>query len=188
MTTGVGKKELRAQAQKNREGLAPDSHRVCRGLAHWLTTPGRSPGWVVSYAAMPGEVDLAALVAEWSDLGPFALTRTPEAGRTLSVHPYDSDSEVHRFGYRQPVAGAEVVADSDIAVVLVPALAFDREGQRLGWGAGFYDRFLARLAPDVVKIGISDGFLLDRIPAEPHDIAMDLLATEAGVMQLPLRP
>lgn len=136
---------------------------------------------------MPGEVDLASLVADWSDLGPFALTRTPEAGRTLSVHPYDSVSEVHRYGYRQPVAEAEVVADADIAVVLVPALAFDRSGQRLGWGAGYYDRFLGRLAPDVVKIGISDGYLLDSLPVEPHDIAMDFLATEAGVMKVPLK-
>ncbi len=187
MTTGAGKKELRERAQKNRAGLTPDSHRICNGLAHWLRTSNRRDGAVVVYAAMPGEVDLAPLVAESNDLGPFALTRTPEAGRTLSVHPYDSASEVHRYGYRQPVADAEVVADVDIAVVLVPALAFDRAGQRLGWGAGFYDRLLGRLSSDVVKIGISDGFLLDSLPAEPHDIAMDFLATEAGVMKVPLK-
>ncbi|MEZ5340511.1 MAG: 5-formyltetrahydrofolate cyclo-ligase [Acidimicrobiales bacterium] len=78
------------------------------------------------------------------------------------------------------------VDDAAIGVVLVPALAFDRSGQRLGWGAGYYDRLLSRLGPDVVRVGVSDGFIVDSIPSEPHDCVMDFLATEAGVMRLPL--
>ena len=79
-----------------------------------------------------------------------------------------------------------MVADDRIAAVLVPGLAFDRHGGRLGFGAGYYDRFLARLDFSVPRIGVSDGFIVDRIPVESFDIPMTHLATEAGVMELPL--
>ena len=186
MATGNTKTQLRERAKKNRRALNPDSAMVCRGLAHWLASPQRNAGWVVLYAAMPGEIDLASLATGFADLGPFALTRTPVTGRTLSVHPYDGERELHRYGYEQPVERAPTVADDEISVVLVPGLAFDRSGQRLGWGAGYYDRFLSRLAPGVINVGISDGLLLGEIPSEPHDVAMDYLATEAGVFRLPL--
>ncbi len=177
------KADLRERAQANRVGLEVDSDRVCRGLAHFIV--GLRPGWIVLFDAMAGEPDLASLLE--ADLGrDFALTRTPDEGRVLSVHPVRAPREVHRFGYSQPVADAPIVADGDIAAVCVPALAFDRHGGRLGFGAGFYDRFLARLAPGVVRIGVTNGFIVDRIPSEPHDIPMTHLAGEFGVVALPL--
>jgi 5-formyltetrahydrofolate cyclo-ligase len=84
--------------------------------------------------------------------------------------------EQHRFGYRQPVVSAPLIADQDISAVLVPALAFDPWGNRLGFGAGYYDRFLGRL-PNVLKIGVADVLVDERLPTEKFDVPMTHIAT-----------
>ncbi|MGH3675921.1 MAG: 5-formyltetrahydrofolate cyclo-ligase [Mycobacterium sp.] len=91
------------------------------------------------------------------------------------------------FGLREPPAPwlpAEAVADA--AVVLVPALAVDRAGVRLGRGAGFYDRSLplADAAARLVAV-VRDAELVDRLPAEPHDVRMThALTPGAGLVPL----
>lgn len=84
----------------------------------------------------------------------------------------------------QPDSTRPLCSGDEIAVVLVPGLAFTREGARLGRGAGFYDRFLAA-HPRALRIGI--GFseqLTDRLPVEPLDQAMDMLLTDEGVLPM----
>ena len=200
------KADWRRRAREARAGMAFDDPRHCQELARFLADDQRPPGWVVGYRAMPGEVDLASLFAR-PELGPFALTRTPEEGRQLTVHPLGSPTERHPYGFDQPVADAMVVPDTAIAVVLVPGLAFDRQGSRLGRGRGYYDRFLARLAAlsrpqaatgaaaaaagaassgPVVFVGVTGGYIVAELPTEPHDVPMTLLAGAFGVAPVPL--
>jgi 5-formyltetrahydrofolate cyclo-ligase len=139
-------------------------------------------GTVLAYRSLPGEVDLDPLV----DTAPerFALTRTPDDGE-LTIHPATSPTERHRYGFVQPVVDAPVVEEASITVVLVPGLAFDRRGGRLGRGQGYYDRLLARLDPSVLRIGVAtSASVIDVVPTDPHDIAMTHLVTEAGVVDL----
>ncbi len=180
------KAELRARAKKNRAGVQIDHRRVQVGLARFLT--GAPAGWVVGFSALKGEPDLSGLLSGdiAQGIGPFALTRTPPTGFDLTVHPADAERELHRYGFSQPVADSRHIADADLAVVLVPGLAFDRQGGRLGFGAGYYDRFLGRLDDSVLRVGVSDGFVVDVVPSDEHDVAMTHLATEIGVVPLPL--
>jgi 5-formyltetrahydrofolate cyclo-ligase len=171
----------RKRARRNRVGLSIDHARVCQGLRNFLR---KAPvGWIVAYRAMAGEPDLSSLLGDQS-LGPFAVTRTPDVGMDLTVHPVGSDHELHRFGFCQPVADSPVVPLTEIAVVLVPGLAFDMTGNRLGHGAGYYDRFLASLRRDVVRVGVSDGFIVSALPVDAHDVAMTHLAGDMGVVAL----
>lgn len=81
------------------------------------------------------------------------------------------------FGVSEPTAG-EVVKDID--VVVVPGAAFDRNGFRLGYGKGFYDRQLAGMQPRIVSVGLCYEFqLCDSLPVEAHDQPLDYVATEA---------
>jgi 5-formyltetrahydrofolate cyclo-ligase len=74
------------------------------------------------------------------------------------------------------------VALEDLDLVLVPGLAFDEKGARLGRGGGFYDRLLASKSATTLAMGVAFAFQLEsKLPLEPHDVAMDAVLTDAGV-------
>lgn len=128
---------------------------------------------------MPGEVDLDPLLTEFD----CAVTRTWPGGR-LTVHPAEAATEMHRWGYRQPVCKAAQLALCEIGVVLVPGLLFDETGGRLGHGAGYYDRLLPQLAPGISCIGIApQSHIVEIVPADPHDVRMTHVATEDGLRE-----
>lgn len=172
----------RRWARTRRAGLVADDGAVVAHLETFLDGP-RPPGWIVTYWPLAHEIDLRRLA-----VGPLALTRTPPAGHELTVHRADAELEDHRWGFRQPVADAEAIPLAEIGVVLVPGLAFDCCGTRLGHGAGYYDRFLAGLAPAAWRIGVvTAALVVDELPRDAHDVAMTHLVTEAGVVAVTRR-
>lgn len=81
-----------------------------------------------------------------------------------------------------PAAARWLPAKAPIDLVVVPGLAFDRRGQRIGRGGGYYDRFLAQV--QTVKIGLCyDELVLDCIPGEPHDVPVDMVVAETAIYQ-----
>ncbi len=133
---------------------------------------------VLTFLAMPGEVDLGAL-REAPGLT-LAVTRTPRTG-PLTVHALEDPLERHPFGYLQPREDARVIERGQIEVVLVPGLMFARDGGRLGHGKGYYDTLLASLEPRPHLIGVTvDRRVVDTLPMTGHDIWMDGLASETG--------
>ena len=112
----------------------------------------------------------------------FAVTRTPPDG-PLTLHPAIGAMEQHRYGFPQPTADAFELQPRHISLALVPGVAFDRHGTRLGHGVGYYDELLARLPDECPRVGVARGELVfDRLPVEPHDVPMTHLATEHGVV------
>lgn len=71
---------------------------------------------------------------------------------------------------------------ADIELVIVPGVAFDREGRRLGRGKGYYDRFLAHLSPTIPRIGLAfQTQMVEKVPIQGSDIPVDVIITETGV-------
>lgn len=129
------------------------------------------------YLAMAGEVDLAGLPARLPDVT-WLTTRTG-ASALLTVHALDSPRERHRFGFEQPIAASPRVDPGAVDAWLVPGLAFDPSGNRLGNGAGYYDRLLARAAAGAAVIGVTlERRLAPRVPHEPHDRVVRPVVTE----------
>jgi len=85
------------------------------------------------------------------------------------------------FGVPEPI-GSEIPAKpQDVDVIILPMLGFDRTGGRIGYGAGYYDRFLSK-NPGLVKIGIAFGCQeMETLPLDENDIKMDLIVTEDGI-------
>jgi 5,10-methenyltetrahydrofolate synthetase len=137
-------------------------------------------GTVLSYLSMPDEIDLEQIHA--ADRCRIAVTRTPDHG-PLSVHAYRPEQlETHRLGYKQPFDEAPEIALDDVDVVLVPGLAFDWSGNRLGRGKGYYDELLSRLPLGVVRIGVTvDELFVESLPMEDHDQPVSWVATESGI-------
>jgi 5-formyltetrahydrofolate cyclo-ligase len=156
-----------------------ESRAVTRHLGVWLDE--QPPSRVLIYLPMPGEVDVTGVVGDRHE---WFVTRTPGGRQPLTVHSFHAPREIHRFGYEQPAAGTDEVAPTRLDIVLTPSLSFDRDGNRIGWGMGYYDGLFAS-APNVTAVGITiDRLLVDSVPTEPHDRRMDWLATDSGVHRI----
>ncbi len=91
--------------------------------------------------------------------------------------------EKNSFGVREPVMRVPSSLESEIDLVLVPLLAVDSKGNRLGYGKGYYDRFFKRLNSQAFKLGVAFEFqVLNRVPATESDIRLDAVVTESGTM------
>jgi 5-formyltetrahydrofolate cyclo-ligase len=129
------------------------------------------------FAPMPTEPDLDLLWDLSGLVENFLLSYPRREGKTLSFHPISALAELipGRFGIREP-APSQIPKQLDL--IVVPGLAFSTEGNRLGRGAGFYDRFLATVPQTTFKVGVCFEFqLVPAIPHEPHDITMDAIVS-----------
>ncbi len=169
-----------ARAERDALDLAAISEAIVEGLLGW---PGlRAARTVLTYYPLADEVNLVPLLASAPDVA-FLSTRTPDRGGALTIHELGGPLEVHRFGFLQPHASAPERAPDDIDIALLPGLAFDLWGVRLGRGAGYYDELLSRVGRRTVKIGVVPATLVvDRLPRDDHDEKVGFLATEEGVI------
>jgi 5-formyltetrahydrofolate cyclo-ligase len=160
--------------------LAPDvSARIVSGLFAWLSP--RLPGTISAFLPMEGEVDLRPLfyrLPGWR----WALPRV-EPDRSVTFRDQSVPRETHPFGMEQPVDSGPIIPIHEVDVLLVPGLAFDRLGGRLGNGAGHYDRILSLARSDAISIGIAPALrLVEEVPVDAHDVRVGWLATEDGVV------
>ena len=128
------------------------------------------------------EIDVRPLLHALHERGHrIALPVTPRRGQPLTFglwRPGDVLQQ-ERFGTFRPV-GETVVPD----FLLVPLLAFDRRGHRIGYGAGFYDRTLAALPAGRYALGVAYAAqAVPEVPTGPGDVALDAIATDAGVVR-----
>jgi 5-formyltetrahydrofolate cyclo-ligase len=171
---------LRRKALAARNGLDPGA--CGTALSEHVLRDCAPPADAVVAGFLPigQEIDLRPLLFRLRARGhPIVLPVTPRRGLPLTFRLWtEGDPMVtERFGTRRPT-GPEQVPD----FVLVPLLAFDRSGHRLGYGAGYYDRTLASL-PAHFALGCAYAAQqVDSVPAGPHDMALDAVATEDGVI------
>ena len=177
-----GKDEWRdwARATRAQLDLSGLSEQVRSHLSHWQ--PLQQATVALLYLPLGDEIDLVSL--QTAELGcRFAATRTPESDGSLTVHELGGPLEVHRLGFLQPHRIAPEIDPADIDVLLLPGLAFDLWGTRLGRGAGYFDELLSRTPSRSITVGVCPAALVvDRLPREPHDQKMAYLATEEGVI------
>lgn len=140
---------------------------------------------VAGYRAVRGEIDIDAALILLGEQG-TVVTVPRVNGEHLEFLPWSPDLEAvaGSFGISEPVDG-EPVPFRKHAVVLTPLVAFDRQGQRLGQGGGFYDRAMS-LAGDErpVMVGIAHAFQeVERVPTEPWDQPLDAVVTEDEIIE-----
>ena len=131
---------------------------------------------IAVYLASPSEIDLSGFIAAvLRGGGRVVAPRWNGADYELAEVVSLSDESLRRgpMGILEPTDGAALCAVRDVAVWLIPGLAFTRSGLRLGYGGGWYDRLLASAAPDSSRLGIAYGFqVVETLPTEPHDRRM----------------
>ena len=152
--------------------------------AHVLAECAPPPGAIVAgFWPMGAEIDIRPLLLALQGRGHrLALPVTPRRGNPLSFRAWHFGMPLVAgpFGTRQPPPESPQVTPD---FLLVPLLAFDARGHRLGYGGGYYDRTLADL-PFAAALGV--GFASQRlplVPSGPTDIPLPRIATEAGILQ-----
>jgi len=139
------------------------------------------------YLSLPGEADCTPLILRRFQLGrPVCVPRVDWTRRTMEAVQIaslaESELDVGKHGVRAPRTGT-AIARSHIDAVIVPGMAFDVRGWRLGRAGGFYDRFLAGLAPGTLTIGLAfDCQIVDELPVAPHDVPVRMVVTERRVI------
>ncbi len=139
------------------------------------------------YVAIGLEVATAAVAeAAWQAGKTVLVPRVDWTRRQMDAIPCRSLSEglvEGRYGLLEPAEG-EPVAPETIELILVPGLAFDRRGRRLGRGGGFYDRFLAQPGCTARRLGVAyHQQLTEAIPTDAHDQPVDLLVTDRTILR-----
>lgn len=184
----AAKRALRAQVLARRAAL-PASARAeasAAARAHLVrfaplaAALARPEAVVALYAARGDELDPSPLAPALRTAFPRVVAR----GAPLVFHLATPDALVPAaFGLREPTVDAPIVALETVALVVVPGVAFDRRGGRLGYGGGFYDRSLPPRASGVWCVGFAHSTqLVPVVPRGPHDREVDALVTEDGVL------
>lgn len=173
------RRALPTEARAERSGRIAE--RV-RGLDGW-----GSAQVVAGYVAMRGEVDPAHLLEEARSAGKAVLLpRLDWEAESLHLHRVDAGVELEEsgMGFLQPPASAPIVPEADVDLVLVPALAADPRGYRIGWGKGFYDRLLPGMTKALRVALVFDFQLVSEVPDTPGDEPVDLVVTDVKALQI----
>jgi len=179
----LNKSELRAAAREKRLSLKRAD--FAEELARHAQALGAAKGTVVGgYHALPDEADPALLLERLVELGcHVAYPRVVGKGAPLEFHRVP-DGEVlapGAFGIHEPM---DIWPRAVPQLLLVPLLAFDLAGHRLGYGGGFYDRTLALLNVPAVGIAYA-GQEVPSLPRDAHDRSLDMVLTEQGLRRFP---
>ena len=175
------KTDLRQKIRAALEKISPavravESIDLCDRLEMQL----RSAHTILFFAPLPDELDVWPLLEKFLATGKIcalpgfdSTTQNYSARRVVNLA---TDIAVGKFGVREPVANCAEIPLARFDLVLVPGVAFDGHGHRLGRGKGFYDRILS--AASGVKCGVAYDFqLLEEIPTAPHDVPVNFIVT-----------
>jgi 5-formyltetrahydrofolate cyclo-ligase len=175
-----------AAAERHQRSLA-----ACTLLAS--TPQFRQAQLLMLFLSMSTEIETSTLaVTAWSESKSIAVPRVDWATEHMvpvEITSLDTGLAESRYGLREPRGGKVVPLDL-IDLIVVPGLAFDRHGYRVGRGRGFYDRFLAQSEFAGVRCGLCfHEQLVATLPREAHDAPMDLIVTDHEVIHCrALRP
>ena len=184
-TTTAEKAELRRRARQYLRELSPQVRRASDDalFARFLALPQvEAADTLLLYHGMGGEPDTARLLpALWARGKAVCLPRClPGHGLEARLVRPDSALIPHPYGMLEPGEDCPLVGKDAIGLVLVPGLAFDPSGGRLGQGGGFYDRWLADYAGCTAAL-CRTALLLPQVPRAPHDRGVELVLTEHGL-------
>ena len=159
-------------AQLDAADVQERSVAICCEVAKHIAVSGARV--VALFAPLGDEPQIWPLVEQLAERMPVALPRVE--GEAMNFYGYDRNAMAKgAFGINEPQQGLPV-SPTEIDAIVVPGVAFTRSGVRMGRGKGFYDKYLSQEGFTALKVGVCySEQVVDGIPAEPHDVAMDVV-------------
>ncbi|MFN3850899.1 MAG: 5-formyltetrahydrofolate cyclo-ligase [Spirosomataceae bacterium] len=187
------KAEIRTKFKTERQNLTPAQIRSASQKIHdWLFQSLPIHSYANIHIFLPikeqNEIDTWLIISTLqTDFSTNIIIPKSHKNGTLTNYRFTirTQFEINQWGISEPVHNEQLLVKSEeIDMVLIPLLAFDKKGYRVGYGKGFYDRFLADCRPDVVKVGLSVFEPIDEIAdLNEFDIKMDFCITPNRVWQ-----
>ncbi len=163
-------------------GRAQASLAICERLSTW--TLFQQSQTILTYMPIKSEVDLTPLLERFPQKRWVLPRIIPEENHRMDFHLYDAQRLIqHPFGMMEPAPDSPILAADEIELTLVPGLAYDRRGYRLGYGGGYYDRFLTHFRGISAGIVFHD-LLLESIPHGGHDVAVQWVVMERDIFEI----
>lgn len=176
MTSLKAKKLLRIEMREKRNALNPEwkSHHDGLIINQLIAIANQNNVSVIhTYLPIGSEININPAIDHWYSSGLKIICPKVLPARKLEQRQYNGPNKLEAgpFGTRHPIG--ETIEANDIELIIVPGLAFDAKGNRLGYGSGYYDAFLSNY-PKALKVGVAYPFqVFDTIPIEEYDIRLD---------------
>ncbi|MFV0478002.1 MAG: 5-formyltetrahydrofolate cyclo-ligase [Parahaliea sp.] len=182
------KSRLRHQLRQRRRQLsASERERAGTAAASYLQ---QLPGWpdfshIALYLPIDGELDTRAIAGACRQIGANLYLPRINGTGTMQLLHWDEHTPllINAYGIAEPAAGARVCHITELDVLLAPLVGWDKQGNRLGMGGGYYDRMLAKTQHPPLFIGLAYDFqcMEEGLPVRAWDIQMDGVLTDKGL-------
>ena len=185
------KRQQRAFYKELRKRIEPDKKqeldfKILKRLLNFTQGSDYKGKLILPYVSNGFEIDTVKFIeALISDGCKTAVPRCKNNSNIMDFYYINSlsDLEAGAFGISEPKSFCEKVTDYENSLCIVPAICFDRNGYRIGYGKGFYDRFFSK-NKCILKIGLCyEDFLIDRIFTDENDISVDFIITENDIYE-----
>lgn len=185
------KKEIRAAMMRLRSDLAPEKvQALSEAIQNRILESRvfRTSSAIMAYMPIKNEVRTERLIRNCLASGRTVLLPRvvdAESMEAVPVKNLDADLRSGAMGIMEPDPSIPAADPEIIDLVILPGIAFDRRGYRLGFGAGYYDRFIPRLRKDCILLAPAYSFqVLDQIPAGPYDQPVHWIVTEKEILRI----
>lgn len=182
------KADLRTLMKRRREAMSEDEREALsiRAVQRLFSLPEMTHCRIVmSYMPIRNEVDTLRFNKDILDANKqlcLPRVRNEKDMDAFFITDFKLELAQGHFNIQEPLFALEPVNPATINIIILPGLAFDTRGNRLGFGKGYYDRFIERIDEKCLKIGLAYGFqVVEGIEAEPWDRKLDLVVTEDRV-------
>ena len=181
------RERVRAEVLRERDGLSPEtravfSRQIVDAVGHWIQREDFDA--VMLYMSMRSEVETDGLLDELLHAGKQVSAPGVDTKRDCliprRIQNEKTDVVRHRYGMLEPSSACPIFPIAQLQLIVVPGIAFDRKGYRLGYGKGFYDRFLAN-CPHAIPIGLAYQVqVVENTFPETWDVPVQYIFTETG--------
>ena len=187
MKTATEREQVRVEARHRRDALSPEtrarlSERIIHSTAHWIQREGFDA--VMLYLSMRSEVETIGLLEKLLNSGKQVCAPVVDTERSelvpRRIQCVETELVRHRYGMLEPCTTCALFPTNQLQLIVVPGIAFDSNGYRLGYGKGFYDRFLAKCPhPTAIGLAYQIQLVADTFP-QAWDLPVQHIFTEHG--------
>ncbi len=180
------KQQWRTKYLALRKNMADSSQKSKKIAEKVLANDIKKQSHIFAYLSFANEVDTHTIIRQllkWGITVSVPVCDIHTCTMTASQITDFSQCKPNRYGILEP--STVIIPDKPFDMILVPGVVFSKKGHRIGFGKGYYDRFLSSLPNHPLKIGLCyDWQLTETLPHEPHDIVMDFIITDERIWRI----